>query len=325
MRTQKNMTLERLKLFASYMVVFIHVRFYGDTGIVVDALARFAVPLFFLISGFYSYGITTDKFVRRIKSILGVLLLAIVCYTVYNVSSPILKGDAEGIIQYFSAYLNVSEWLKLILFNSTIQQEHFWYLFAIIYVYIVFYFITKFRINEKAVFLVSFLLLGAHILLGEGLAVFGIVIPIPYIRNFLFMGIPFFSLGLFAKKYQNKFRTVPGYMIFIFIVTGAIETVISRYLVGKNELYVGAILILLACVIVFTKYSGVNYPKILSALSGCSTYIYIFHVMVAEILLDIYAFAFDYSSSVILQMLHPLIVCVVSTLLSYLIVQGKKP
>ena len=59
--TQKNNTLELLKLFASYMVVFIHVLFYGNLGDAVDALARFAVPFFFLVSGYYSYQITCKK------------------------------------------------------------------------------------------------------------------------------------------------------------------------------------------------------------------------------------------------------------------------
>ena len=54
MNTQRNTTLELMKLLASYAVVFIHVLFYGRFGIIVDAIARFAVPFFFLVSGFFS-------------------------------------------------------------------------------------------------------------------------------------------------------------------------------------------------------------------------------------------------------------------------------
>ena len=45
MRAEKNMTLEVLKLGAAYMVIFIHVLFSGTAGLIVEALARFAVPL----------------------------------------------------------------------------------------------------------------------------------------------------------------------------------------------------------------------------------------------------------------------------------------
>ena len=61
MGKEKNMTLELIKLFAAYMVVFIHVMFQGEFGVLVDALARFAGPLFFWVSGFFSYGISTEK------------------------------------------------------------------------------------------------------------------------------------------------------------------------------------------------------------------------------------------------------------------------
>ena len=70
MNTQKNNTLELIKLFASYMVVFIHVPFHGRFGAAIDALARFAVPFFFLVSGYYSYQIACKKIKMRIKNVL---------------------------------------------------------------------------------------------------------------------------------------------------------------------------------------------------------------------------------------------------------------
>jgi len=49
MSRRKNTTLELLKLFASYMVVFVHVSFPGTVGVSINALARFAVPFFFIV------------------------------------------------------------------------------------------------------------------------------------------------------------------------------------------------------------------------------------------------------------------------------------
>ena len=49
--------------------------------------------------------------------------------------------------------------------------------------------------TEKVIFIVSFSLLFLHILLGECLSALGIVVPIPIVRNFALMGIPFFALG----------------------------------------------------------------------------------------------------------------------------------
>ena len=75
MSNQKNYTLELLKLFASYMVVFIHVPFNGKIGDVAVALARFAVPLFFFISGYYSFQIKPAKIIKRMKNILGLFMV----------------------------------------------------------------------------------------------------------------------------------------------------------------------------------------------------------------------------------------------------------
>ena len=69
MERQRNNTLEIMKLIASYMVILIHFYFKDGFGGVMDALARFAVPLFFIVSGFYSYQISLDKIKKRIKRI----------------------------------------------------------------------------------------------------------------------------------------------------------------------------------------------------------------------------------------------------------------
>ena len=80
MNMQRNNTLELLKVFAAYMVVFIHVIFSGYVGTAIETLARFAVPFFFVISGFYSYGISTQKIKKRIKKILILIVFAVFSY-----------------------------------------------------------------------------------------------------------------------------------------------------------------------------------------------------------------------------------------------------
>ncbi|MBQ9116765.1 MAG: acyltransferase family protein [Clostridia bacterium] len=96
-----------LKLFASYMVVFIHIPFAGQMGIVMPTLARFAVPFFFLISGYFSYQISPEKIVKRIKNILTLYVFATVCYTLFGVMVQLLKGDIAGIITHFSQYADL--------------------------------------------------------------------------------------------------------------------------------------------------------------------------------------------------------------------------
>lgn len=321
MNTQKNNTLELLKLFASYMVIFIHVPFYGKMGVAIDALARFAVPFFFLVSGYYSYQITCEKIKKRIKNILNLLVFSAICCTVFEIVR-LLKYNMDGLIALFNKYTDLSTYVDLLVFNVPVNSGQLWYLLAALYVYVIFYFATKFHVKEKVIFIISFLLLLLHVLLGEGLSILGIVLPIQFVRNFALMGIPFFALGLFVKKYEYKFLSIPNYIIFIFIVIGAFESIISRCFFGENELYIGSLFVLAAIVCALVKYAEVKYPSFLTAFEGCSTYIYIFHIIISTVFIIIYGvLGIDIYSSVILENLHPIIVCVASTVFSYVLVK----
>ena len=317
MSIQKNSTLELFKLLASYMVVFIHVLFHGKLGIIVDALARFAVPVFFLVSGFYSYQITCQKIRKRIRNIVTLLIFATVIFNIFDIAA-LLYWNRAGFVALLEKYTELSTYIHFLIFNLTVNASHVWYLWAVFYVYVIFYFVTKFQVKDKVIFPVSLLLLILHILLGEGLSVAGIKLPIWYVRNFALMGIPFFSAGLFVKKYESKFQFVPAYVIFASVIIGVSETVLSRCFLGENELYIGSLFILFAIVCTFIQYKDVKYPPFLTALEGCSTYIYIFHLTISYVLYVIYGMlGIDVSGSVILENLHPLLVCVSSTVFAY--------
>lgn len=47
----RNQSMDLAKLIASFFVVFLHVPFPGQIGQIIGCLARFAVPLFFILAG----------------------------------------------------------------------------------------------------------------------------------------------------------------------------------------------------------------------------------------------------------------------------------
>ena len=291
--------------------------FYGKIGILFDALARFAVPLFFMVSGFYSYEITEKQVKRRIVHIFRLLLFAVATYTLWNMLRYLIAVDIHGMIQYFLSYLSIKSLLKLVLLNIPLCAVHLWYLYAILYVYVCYLIELVFKINKKIVFVISFLLLILHVLLGEGLAICKINVPISIVRNFALMGIPFFGLGLLVNKYRHKLCNVSNRMVIISLIIGIVETVLSRYFFGKNELYIGSLFVLFSLIVIFVKYPHMTLPPILISIASCSTYIYIFHPMISMVVKEIYSIcSINYHSSVFLQMLHPIIVCILSSLLA---------
>ena len=325
MDKQKNDTLELLKLFASYMVVFIHVIFSGYLGVAAETLARFAVPFFFLVSGFYSYGISPLKIKSRIKRILFLIIFATASYTVFNTISLLSKGNLNDVYSYFMQYANPFKLIKLFVLNIPIHLEYLWYLYAALYVYAIFYFVAKSHIDDKVIFIVSISVLFIQILLGEALSIFGIILPGIIVRNFAVMGISFFGLGLFVKKYQHEFYAISNSVIFSSIIIGILESILSRYFFGKKEIYIGSLFILFAFVCVFIKYPDMKFPRFLIALEGCSTYIYVFHDMISKSIRATYmTFGINMNSSVVLKNLHPIIVCIISTIFAYLLIKIQK-
>lgn len=55
MTKQYNYCLDFIKGIACIFVVFMHCEFPGILGVAVQAISRFCVPLFFMVSGFFCY------------------------------------------------------------------------------------------------------------------------------------------------------------------------------------------------------------------------------------------------------------------------------
>jgi peptidoglycan/LPS O-acetylase OafA/YrhL len=322
MKSQRNDTLGILKLFASYMVVFIHVQFYGQIGSAVDALARFAVPFFFLVSGFFSHEITTQKIKERILKLLSLTFLAFTIYWGYNILTLLQERSNLELDQYFMQYFKLETMLQLLLLNVPVHTGHLWYLLAIIYVYILYYYFTAYKLSEKLLYVISLLALILHLLMGEVLTAFNVVIPTPFVRNFALMGVPFFGAGVIAKQHVQTLRKTPTYIIMGSIIFGILETVLSRYFFGENQLYIGSLFVVFSFLVVFIKYPELKCPSSLLVLTKCSTYIYILHPLVSSILKKIYTLVgIDFSVSFIEGMLHPIIVCIISTIMAYLLLE----
>lgn len=314
MKHQRNYTLEIIKLFASYMVVIIHFYFQDGVGIYFDAFARFAVPLFFVVSGFYSYQISLSKIKKRIMNLVYLSLFSTLVYTAFNIARLIVAGNVAGISSYFGKYLNANVLIRLFVFNIPISSEHLWFLFALIYVYVIFYLVTKYKISVGLFLGASALLLFTHILLGEFSLAINVDYPAFVVRNFIFMGVPFFSLGLIAKKYAQKITQTPIFIIIISFIIGIIGTYFSRKFIGKNELYIGSLFLCFSCTALFIKYSHKKYPKILVEISSCNTYIYILHIAVISVVELVYRTLKIKPLSIVSY----LIVCAISTVLAYL-------
>ena len=65
----RNRTLDMVKAICAYAVVLLHVHFPGNAGIIANVLARFAVPVFFMVSGYFCFRGDDTEFIRTGKKI----------------------------------------------------------------------------------------------------------------------------------------------------------------------------------------------------------------------------------------------------------------
>lgn len=322
--SSRNNALDLLKLFSAFMVVFIHVPFYGEFGMAVEAIARFAVPIFFMTSGFFCYKNDTAKIRKKILKIAGILFTASVLYNATNIAFVFLKDGAEGIKEYLSVFLEPLRWLELIVFNRPFSATRLWFLVALIYVYVMQIVLQKIRAGEKTVLFFAVGGLLINVLLSEGLALFGTVIEEIFVRNFLLTGYPFFGIGLLLRLHKEKVINVKTSMCIALISVGVVLTLISNLFVESAYLYIGSIMIAVASFILAMKSAEVRYPAFLITLSECSLGIYILHRPVATVIGKCIEILGVTEGSVAEGVILPISVCIATSLLTLVLIIVKK-
>ena len=289
-KKHRNHSLDLLKFIASFLIVCIHFRIFGETGKFVVVIARFAVPVFFMISGYYSYKDNCERVRKKLFNILKLYIGVVVLYFCFNVLVKVLGGQYREAIWYISTYFRIQYTSKSIIFNESITAMHLWFLGALIYSYVIRYFVLKAKIKDNIIYILSAVLLSVHLVLGIGVTALGIETPAflmnnYVLRNFLFMGFPLFTLGQFIKKKESVIlEKVSGKIIALILLLWLAESFIVYRIDWTKDLYFGSVFAAFALFTIALKMKHKTYhPKVI-ALSGTTTYVYLIHVMLGEII-----------------------------------------
>ena len=140
MRTKTNHCLDCIKGIGCICVVFIHVKFPGCFGDIVWRLSQFAVPVFFLTSGYFAYSLDkdcTDRMVKRRAKRIFWLSVWTTCfywlttraYSWIRNGCP-LGGDANTFLVGVAKFL----FLQDVDFSG---GGHLWFLWALLWCYVI--------------------------------------------------------------------------------------------------------------------------------------------------------------------------------------------
>jgi surface polysaccharide O-acyltransferase-like enzyme len=190
--------------------------FPGAVGIFFISAARYAVPFFFMISGYTLFRYIelpsyTAKVCSRVKRNLFMALTGLVVYYAIDVLKCLMKG--EGILAFTARYFEPKN-LLLFLFANVVPPGSgsiVWFLFALIYAYLIKLLIQPKRKNVYTVAGWSLLaMLVANVAKVYFTAfpteLFGVDLSSYWLYgNWLFVGLPCVNIGLALAKLFEEY------------------------------------------------------------------------------------------------------------------------
>lgn len=328
MQNDRNHSLDLFKGIACIAVVLVHVSFPGKAGLIISSIARFAVPFFFMVSGYYSYHSEGRRANRNKKHIMHMLKIILFSFIVYVPASFLFSfwGDTVNSTLHDVGSLDLKGIFIFFVFNRpVIIVGQLWFLFALLYDYVLFDLIERRWPIEKYYISIP-ILLTLLILLAQGMHIAGVAIPNYLYRNFLIEGFAFFLLAYYLHSVENKIHVSDFLLIIVFLLS-TIGCVFERILLGRAfGVNICTIPQLLSIFLFSIKHSGfgwkTRFGRTLCSLGEkISLHIYIIHPFVWRFINWIYKFKIG--SWQYMNWLKPILVLVLTVLISILFYQVK--
>lgn len=128
-------SLDVLKFILSFCIVSIHLPFPGMVGSIALALFRVAVPLFFMISGYFCSGYNDVKMRKMLVKVLKLLLVGTGLMILANIIAILCKGGAPNeIVAYIMGIPSSRKIADVLLKNVAYVSGPLWFLYAYVYV-----------------------------------------------------------------------------------------------------------------------------------------------------------------------------------------------
>lgn len=315
--------LDVLKAICAFLVVHIHLPFPGVIGLYFQPLCRIAVPVFFMITGFFFQNTLTKQTLHtQLKKIALLLFIAVIANILFYTFVYANGSIATAVSSLFS----IQTFKNFILFNETASSGHLWYLAALLYVLCIAFILHKTNLLNRLSILIPLLLIIGLILGKYSILFTGRQFPTMYSRNAYFTGFPFFYAGYFTAHHLSKLKqqlSAPLLIIGIvfFSITSVLEEVfLTRYGIGgTGDIFVSTIFLSLFVFLFFAlgNLSLLQKDTVLSTIGRqYSMWIYILHLMIS-----IYCYQFFYGIGLgnVYAALSPIWVYAITLLLIFLV------
>lgn len=231
---KKDYNLDFIRVLSMFLVIVIHVSNIYSRDIInisttsyffatlFNAIARVAVPLFFMISGALLIGKDHDdekNYIKRIKKLVITLLSWTIIYYVWDI---FIMGYNKPLI----ATLFRTSFVPI--------KAHLWFMYALISIYLILPFVRKIfkntNSNEDKLFIYLWIFFTGivyvlRLLIGAIGFNVQILYPVPLVQGTYYLG--YFVLGHIIYKYLSKIRFNKNQLLSIFSINIFIVFIIT--------------------------------------------------------------------------------------------------
>ena len=280
--------LDMLKALCVFFVISIHARFPGRYGTYFSALARIAVPIYFMITGFFYPHIRKQN--KEMKQLCRILRVGVYSNLLYFAWGGI-KNLSGGIKLYIRSSFTVPQIIEFIFLNESPFNVHLWYLGALLYVLLIMnYLYTHFPNHVRKILLyITPTLIILNLVFGNYAGIlFHTRIPYIWTRNWLLTGIPYFSLGIILNEKSlmvSKRLYFP--VVLIFSVTTLFEARLlwNQNIVATSEHYISTFFLSVIVFLFFLNYQkGARFPCLEDLGRKHSLKMYVLHPIIIDLL-----------------------------------------
>ena len=287
---KENKLLYFLEGLACIFVILIHCDMSGIVGDLLEVIGRFAVPLFFMVSGYFNRNSDNKKIVKRIKKIIIIFIVSIVVYWVYLNIKDCIIDSSYNFLSYNLNLLSYTNILRMFLFNYTaFISSPLWFLIALLYCYIYNLILNKSK-KSVPIFCYVFIFFMGYILNIFLLNKYDVTYNY-LIRNWIFIGIPFYMLGKNIENiplYKLNYNKIKFLIIFGLILSIIEKISIKIMFNGKMDVYIGTFLFTITLFIMALKKPDIAINDyIVKVGKEYSLNIYIIHYIFVSILKNI--------------------------------------
>lgn len=320
--SKENTGLNFLKGIACLIVILLHCPLPGLLGDAIIYGLRFSVPIFFMITGYFSYNKNKNWILKQIKKTLTLLLQGELLSGTVLFLLGFLEGKSFSLIDLLSQSAILYQPIKILFFGS-IFNGTLWYLYALLWSCIVLYLLNNLPTKIYNYFYLMIpILLFLHIVGRLYIQNHSDINKYIFLfRSALLFGIPFIYLGRLISQFKDTIKHLFTRKATYCLLISGIAFQVLEFVVWRQymDLQFSTVIISLALFLLASEYWHPASTFVITKLGReLSASIYILHGPI----INIVNFFFSTPNNLLLS-LKPLLVLLSTWLCAYIIFTVK--